>query len=268
MKVVIFCGGYGMRLREFSEMTPKPLVTIGYRPILWHLMKYYAYYGHKDFVLCLGYRADAIKDYFLNYNECLTNDFVLSNGHKQVKLLGTDIRDWRITFVDTGIASSIGQRLKKVEEYLDGEQVFMANYADGLTDLPLPEYIEYFHSHNKIAGFICVRPSQTFHLVSVERDDEVTGIRHVTESDLWMNGGYFIFKKEIFRHLRIGEELVSEPFQRLIAEKQLLGYKYSGFWGCMDTYKERQQLEDLFSSGKAPWEIWRHNGQLTTESPC
>src|SRR5215470_8642056 len=141
MKVVLFCGGLGMRIREAGENVPKPMITIGYRPILWHVMKYYAHHGHKDFILCLGYKADTVKNYFLNYNECTSNDFVLSQGGKNMKLFNSDIQDWRITFVDTGMTSNIGQRLKAVEKHLEGEEMFLANYTDGLSDLPLPEYI-------------------------------------------------------------------------------------------------------------------------------
>ena len=150
MKVVLFCGGFGMRLREHSENVPKPLVTIGYRPILWHVMKYYAYYGHKDFILCLGHQAEAVKSYFLNYDECVSNDFVLSAGGKKLELFNSDAQDWRITFADTGIDSNIGQRLKSVEKYLDGEDEFLANYSDGLTDLALPEQLDHFHKQDKI----------------------------------------------------------------------------------------------------------------------
>ena len=145
MKVVLFCGGLGMRIRDAEDL-PKPMVQIGYRPILWHVMKYYAHFGHKDFILCLGHRADAIKNYFLNYNECVSNDFVLSGGGKNLELLNSDIHDWRITFVDTGINSNIGQRLKAVEKYLEGEEEFLANYSDGLTDLPLPAAARTFSS--------------------------------------------------------------------------------------------------------------------------
>src|SRR5690242_9394808 len=219
MKVVLFCGGYGMRLKEYSETIPKPLVTIGYRPILWHVMKYYAHYGHKDFMLCLGYKADTIKNYFLNYDECLTNDFVLAEGGKKVTLLNSDIHDWRITFVDTGITANIGQRLKAVEGYLEGEEMFLANYSDGLCDLPLPEYIEHFRQRKKVGSFVCVKPSQTFHVVQME-DDVVTDIQHAKQAGLWMNGGFFIFRKDIFRYMQDGEELVVEPFQRLIAKGQ------------------------------------------------
>src|SRR6267143_7163957 len=157
MKVVLFCGGLGMRLRDFSENVPKPLVHIGYRPILWHVMKYYAHFGHKDFILCLGYRSDAIKNYFLNYNECLSNDFVYSNGGKYLQILNSDIQDWKITFAETGPNSNIGQRLKAVEKYLNGEEVFLANYSDSLTDFHLPNLISYFQKHQKIAAFLCVK---------------------------------------------------------------------------------------------------------------
>lgn len=256
MKVVLFCGGLGMRLKDYSENIPKPLVNIGYRPILWHVMKYYAHYGHKDFILCLGYKADAIKNYFLNYNECLTNDFVLSAGGKNLHLLNSDIHDWRITFVDTGINSNIGQRLKAVEPHLKNEDIFMANYVDGLTDLPLSEYMDSFLQGNRIGAFLCVKPTQSFHVVSLE-GDTVSDIQHITHAGVRMNGGYFIFRRNIFEYMRDGEELVVEPFRRLIKARQLLGYKYDGFWACMDTFKEKQQLEDLYTRGDAPWEVWK-----------
>src|SRR5260370_38744261 len=172
MKVVIFCGGLGMRLREYADNVPKPMVPIGYRPVLWHVMKYYRYYGHKDFILCLGYRAEAIKNYFLNYNECASNDFVLSSGGKSLQLFNSDIEDWRITFADTGVNSNIGQRLKAAEKYLEGEDEFLANYSDGLTDLPLPKQLEHFHQQGKLASFLCVRPNLSYHMVSLQEGND------------------------------------------------------------------------------------------------
>ncbi len=257
MKVVLFCGGLGTRLREYSENIPKPMVNIGYRPIIWHVMKYYAYYGHTDFILCLGYRGDILKQYFLNYEECLSNDFVLSKGGKELKLYSQDIEHWNSTFVDTGLYSNIGQRLKKVERYLDGEDVFLANYTDGLSDLPLPIYLDHFRQREAIASFVSVRPSQTFHLVSVDGDAVVQGIEHVTRADLWMNGGFFAFKHEIFDYIREGEELVEEPFARLIKQRALVAYKHHGFWACMDTFKDKQRLDDMNGQGDCPWEVWR-----------
>lgn len=256
MKVVLFCGGLGTRLREYSETIPKPMVEIGYRPIIWHLMKYYAHFGHKDFILCLGYRGDYIKNYFLNYDECLSNDFVLSNGGREAHLFNTDISDWTITFVDTGMQANIGQRLKAVEPFLKGEPAFMANYTDGLADLPLDQYLDFFYQQDKIATFMCARPSQTFHLVSSDETGLVNSIEAVDGSNMLVNGGYFILKQEIFDYIKDGEELVLAPFQRLIAEKQLATYRHYGFWNSMDTFKEKKMFDDMYSKGETPWAVW------------
>ena len=257
MKVVLFCGGLGMRLREYSETIPKPMVPIGYRPILWHVMKYYAHFGHTEFILCLGHGADIIKNYFLTYNECVSNDFVLSQGGKNLQLINTDIHDWQITFADTGISSNIGQRLKAVEKYLEGEEVFLANYSDGLTDLPLPAQLDHFHRENRVASFLCVKPNLSYHFISVNNDGLVGEIRDVTQSDLRINGGFFVFKRDIFSYIRDGEELLREPFERLVARKQLVAYKYDGFWASMDTFKDKRHLDELQSQGRTPWEVWR-----------
>jgi glucose-1-phosphate cytidylyltransferase len=261
MKVVLFCGGLGLRIRD-AEDIPKPMVQIGYRPILWHVMKYYAHFGHKDFILCLGHRADVVKNYFLNYSECVSNDFVLSGGGKKLSLFNSDIQDWQITFADTGINSNIGQRLKAVEKYLEGEEEFLANYSDGLTDLPLPQQLEHFHQQDKVASFLCVRPNLSYHMVSLEEGNEnlVSGIHAINNGTVRINGGFFIFKKKIFDYIREKEELVNGPFQRLIDERQLIGYRYDGFWAGMDTIKDRQHLETLYGGGAAPWEVWKANG--------
>ena len=195
MKVVLFCGGLGTRLREYSDTIPKPLVNIGQRPIIWHLMRYYAHFGHKDFILCLGYRGDLIKEYFLNYNECMSNNFVLRNGGKDIELYNTDISDWTITFIDTGMNSNIGQRLMRVKHHLDGEDMFLANYSDGLSNLPLPQYIELFEQKNATASFVSVRPSQSFHAVSSDDDLYVTKIERVEGAEFWINGGFMILKQ-------------------------------------------------------------------------
>jgi glucose-1-phosphate cytidylyltransferase len=258
MKVVLFCGGLGMRMREYSESIPKPMVTIGSRPILWHVMRYYAHYGHNEFILCLGSKSEVIKDYFLNYNECASNDFVLSSGGSQISLLNSDIHDWKITFVDTGPTSNIGQRLKAVQRHLVGESVFLANYADGLSDLPLPALIDYFNARKAIASFVCVKPPQSWHSVNMDKEGTVQGVRAIKDADVWMNGGYFVLKNEIFDYLEDGEELVCEPFQRLIDRQRLCAYKYDGFWGCMDTYKEKQLLDDMHARGNTPWEVWKN----------
>ncbi len=257
MKVVLFCGGLGMRLREYSETIPKPMVTIGYRPILWHLMKYYAHYGHKDFILCLGHGADVIKNYFLNYNECISNDFVLSQGGRRLRLLNSDIQDWKVTFVDTGATSNIGQRLQAVEKYLNGEEAFMANYSDGLTDLPLSDHIDQFRRHGRVATFLWAKPNVSFHFVSADSEGIVREIIDVKRSQIRINAGYFVFKRDIFKYIRNGEELLNEPFQRLVEAQQLIANKYDGFWAAMDTFKDKQILDDLYARGCAPWEIWK-----------
>ena len=258
MKVVLFCGGMGTRLRDHAGEIPKPMVKIGYRPILWHVMKYYAHFGHKDFILCLGYRADAIKEFFLNYNECVSNDFTLSNGGKELHLKRNDIADWNITCVDTGLKSNIGTRLKAVQPYLDGDEYFLANYADGLTDLHLTDVVDDFKKSGKVGCFVCVKPSQSFSVVSLADGNRVKKIEYVQDTELSINGGYFVFKKEIFDYMKDGEELVVEPFQRLIREDLLMGYKYDKFWHCMDTFKEQQELNDMYERGEAPWELWKY----------
>lgn len=259
MKVVLFCGGLGTRLREHSDTIPKPLVNIGYRPIMWHLMKYYAHFGYKEFVLCLGYKGDLIREFFLNYNECMSNDFTMSDGGKSIDLYDNDIKDWKITFVDTGIHNNIGQRLLRVKNYVDKDDIFLANYSDGLTDMDLNSYIDKFMKTNSTAGFIAVRPPQSFHAVKVGEDNIVQDIHGIKETELWINGGFFILRKEIFDYIEEGDELVEKPFQRLIADKKLFSYKYDGYWSPMDTFKEKINFDRTYALGNSPWELWKHN---------
>jgi len=268
MKVVLFCGGAGMRLRGYADDIPKPMVQIGSRPILWHLMKYYAHYGHKDFVVCLGYKGNSIKDYFLNYDESVSNDFVWSQAGKRIQLLSHDIDDWTITFVETGANATIGERLKAVEPHLRGEDVFLANYADGLSDVSLPAMIESFHRNNAIASLLLVQPTASFDIVKLSRQGTVKGIRPLNKTNIWINGGFFILRNDIFQYLHPGEELVREPFQRLIEEDALVAYKYAGFWQCMDTFKDKQRLEEL-NQGSAPWKVWFRNTSVASgDSPA
>src|SRR5450432_658135 len=222
MKVVLFCGGLGTRLREYSDQIPKPLVEVGPRPILLHLMQYYAHFGHKEFILCLGHKGSAIKNYFRNYDECLYNDFVLTEGGSAVELLRQDIADWRITFVDTGERSSIGERLRRVREFVEPDEMFLANYSDAVTDLNLAEYVENFRARKKIACFLSVRVPQTFHIVHADADGHAQSLEFVGDSSIRINGGYFVLRREIFDHLNPGEELVVEPFKRLMAKQELL----------------------------------------------
>lgn len=267
MKVVIFCGGAGLRLRGYADDVPKPMVQIGTRPVLWHLMKYYAHYGHRDFILCLGYLGNSIKNYFLNYDEAVSNNFVWSQGGKKVDYLSRDIDDWTITFVETGANSNIGQRLKAVEPYLKGEEMFLANYGDGLSDVPLPTMLETFKKSKAIASVLAVQPTNSFDIIHSEGNGVITEVCPLTRSDIWINGGFFAMRNEIFDHIKPGEELVREPFQRLIEKKALLAYKYTGFWQCMDTFKDKQHLEEL-NQGAAPWKVWSQNGSSADAEPA
>jgi glucose-1-phosphate cytidylyltransferase len=255
MKVVLFCGGAGMRLRGYADEIPKPMVQIGTRPVLWHLMKYYAHFGHKDFILCLGYKGNCIKDYFLHYDESISNNFVLSQGGKKVQYLNRDIDDWSITFVETGTNANIGQRLKAIQSHLQDEDMFLANYGDGLSDLPLPDVIDSLKRSNAVASLLLVQPTGSFDIVHSSPGGVVREICPLTRTDIWINGGFFVMRNEIFNHIAPGEELVREPFQRLIEKEALLAYKYNGFWQCMDTFKDKQRLEEL-NHDAAPWKVW------------
>jgi glucose-1-phosphate cytidylyltransferase len=257
MKVVLFCGGRGIRLRELSEAIPKPMVTIGYRPILWHVMRYYAHFGHRDFILCLGYRADAIKEYFLRYEEALSNDFVLSDGGRQIELLGSDIQDWRITFADTGLDSTIGERLRLVRRHLEGEELFLANYGDTLTDAPLDRIVEEARSSDAVATLLSVRPPYSFHVVRSTPDGLVSSVRDTDTAGVRINGGGYVLRPEIFDYLDTGQDLVDEPFHRLSAEGRVKAVEYDGFWLSLDTLKELQELQRMEQLGVAPWAVWR-----------
>jgi glucose-1-phosphate cytidylyltransferase len=256
MKVVLFCGGLGMRLRDYSERLPKPLIDVGPRPIVWHLMKYYAHYGHREFILCLGHGGRAIKEYFLTYDESTTNDFVLSNGGKTVEYLSRDLDDWKVTFVDTGINSLIGERLRRVREHVGDDPWFLANYADGLSDLELDNYLEEAMRRDKIGTFITVPAPHTFHIVHSDSDQFVDELELVAKSTVRVNAGYFVFKSDIFEYLEPGDELVDRPFARLIEERELIAVPHDGFWRNMDTFKDKVLLDEI-ESGQPPWRVWK-----------
>jgi len=257
MKVVLFCGGLGTRLREHSDTIPKPLVNIGYRPIAWHLMRYYAHFGHTEFILCLGYRGDLIREYFLSYREELTNDFTLNTDTGKTELLGRDTSNWRITFVETGLHSNIGQRLLRVRRFVEKDEMFLANYADGLSDLALDQLIGLVERTKVVAGFASVRSSQSFHTVAAAPDGTVTRMGVMNEGDLWLNGGFFVLRREIFDHINEGEELVDKPFRRLIEKKQLVTHQHRGFWAAMDTFKDKITFDRMEAQGNCPWMLWR-----------
>jgi glucose-1-phosphate cytidylyltransferase len=255
MKVVLFCGGAGMRLRGYVDDVPKPMVQIGSRPILWHLMKYYAHFGHRDFILCLGYKGNAIKDYFLRYDESISNDFVWSQGGKKIDFVSRDSDDWTITFVETGLNATIGERLKAVQPYLEGEEFFLANYGDGLSDLHLPTMVDELRNSDAIGSLLLVQPTASFDIVKMSPEGKIAEVSALSQADIWINGGFFVFRNEIFDYINAGDELVHQPFARLIQRQALLAHKCPGFWQCMDTFKDKQRLEEL-NDGKPPWKVW------------
>jgi glucose-1-phosphate cytidylyltransferase len=257
MKVVLFCGGLGMRMREGGSAVPKPMTMIGDRPLLWHVMRYYAHFGHTEFVLCLGYGAAAVKDYFLNYDETLSNDFTLVGGGRDVELFSTDITDWRITFIDTGLTATIGERLMRVRKYVENEPVFLANYADTLTDAPLPELIGRFAESDATVSLLAVPPVSTHHIVEMDGTGQVTKIREVRELMQWENGGYFVMRPGIFDVLRHGEDMVPHAFTRMATDGRLMAQPYEGFWRAVDTFKDRAEMEDLYRQGRCPWMLWQ-----------
>jgi glucose-1-phosphate cytidylyltransferase len=262
MKTILFCGGLGTRIREYSESIPKPMIPIADKPILWHLMNYYSQYGHKDFVLCLGYKATVIKEFFLNYRAHTYADCVVSGHGADIEVLRDPQKDWRIAMIDTGVWRNIGERLWSVREHVAGEEMFLANYSDGLADVNLSEMIETFQRSKKVACFLAVRPTFSMHLVDVTADGKVGGVRSSQDANLWINGGFFVFRREIFDYMSDGEELVEQPFRRLIEADQLLAFKHEGFWRPMDTLKDKQVLEDLVEHGTIPWQ--RNEESLVT----
>jgi glucose-1-phosphate cytidylyltransferase len=253
MKVVLFCGGFGTRIREYSESVPKPMIPIGHHPILWHIMWYYSHYGHRDFILCLGYQANIIKQYFLDLKPEIYSDCVISDNGRHIEILGNDRPDWRVTLVDTGLQRNIGERLLAVKHLVQDEEIFLANYSDGLTDAPLAKIIENFKKSNKIGCFVAVRPSFNFHLAEFDADGLVSRLLPSQDTDMWINGGYFIFRHEIFNYIRDGDELVLAPFERLIKERRLISYPHTGFWRAMDTLNDKRILEEMVARGEMPW---------------
>jgi glucose-1-phosphate cytidylyltransferase len=254
VKVVLFCGGYGLRMREGVSDLPKPMHRLGLRPLLWHVMRYYAHFGHTDFVLCLGYGAHHIKDFFLTYSETDSNDFVLEAG--RVRLLASDVSDWTITFVHTGLDSAIGERLRRVRRHVQDEDVFLANYADVLTDLPLDVMVERFRHSDAVGALLAVPPQAAFHCVELGEGDRVTGIATLQEMPLWENGGYFVLRPEIFDHLPPDGDLIVDACRPLAKEGRLMAYRHRGFWQPADTAKERHALEAAYQAGNRPWMVW------------
>jgi glucose-1-phosphate cytidylyltransferase len=249
----------GLRMRSSDDSLPKPMMPIGHRPVLWHVMRYYAHFGHTDFILCLGYGARAVKDYFLNYHETHSNDFVLTKGGEQVELLGSDISEWSITFIDTGIDTAIGERLRRVRRYIDDDEIFLANYGDVLTDAPLDEIIDEVAASDVAGSLLAVPPQDSFHVVDINSESRITAFTPAAEMNMRINGGYFVLRQDIFDYLHEGEDLVMNACVRAADEGRMLAIQYNGFWAAMDTLKERSWLEDLYRTGRSPWAVWHQH---------
>lgn len=260
MKVVLFCGGFGMRMREGSDDIPKPMAMVGDRPLIWHVMRYYAHFGHTEFILAMGFGAKHIARYFLEYEEAHSNDFVIDHGH--VEYFTTDVKDWKITFVHTGIDTPIGERLHRVAHLIGDDEMFLANYADVLTDAPLDAMIDEFAAGDALATMLAVPPQSAFHIIDIGADHVVSGIRSVSELPIRENGGYFVMRRELLDELQPGHDLVGDTLTRLSAEGRVKAYPYDGFWMPADTVKERVILEQLATSGEAPWQLWRDSDGL------
>jgi glucose-1-phosphate cytidylyltransferase len=257
MKVVILCGGLGTRLREETEFRPKPLVEIGARPVLWHIMKAYAHYGFQEFVLCLGYRGRMIKDYFLNY-EAMNNDFTITLGQKSQILLDGSHQEqgFRVTLAETGLETMTGGRLKRIAKYV-GEDTFMMTYGDGLSDVDIGRLLEFHRSHGRLATVTTVRPVVRFGVLDIGEEDRVLEFKEKPMSEGWINAGFFVFNTGIFDYLS-GDDCILEraPLERLAREGKLAAYRHEGFFYAMDTYRDYQHLSQLWASGKAPWKVW------------
>jgi glucose-1-phosphate cytidylyltransferase len=257
MKVVILCGGMGTRMREETEFRPKPLVDVGGRPILWHIMKLYAHHGFRDFVLCLGYRGNMIKEYFLNY-EAMNNDFTICLGRKsQIQFNGDhQEQNFRITLADTGLESMTGGRIRRAQKYLP-DDCFMVTYGDGVSDVDIRRLVEFHKSHGKLATVTTFRPVSRFGILDIDASHQVMNFIEKPRSDAWASAGYFVFQREVLDYLDDDQcVLESEPLARLAAERQLVAYNHDGFFYAMDTFREYQILNDLWKSGQAPWKVW------------
>lgn len=259
MKVVILCGGQGTRLREETEYRPKPLVDVGGRPILWHIMKLYAHYNIQDFVLCLGYRGQMIKEYFLNY-EAMNNDFTICLGTQhRIKYHGAhEEQDFYVTLADTGPDSMTGSRVKQVERYVD-DDVFMVTYGDGLSDVNIQSLLSFHRAHGKLATVTTVKPTSRFGMLEVDDQKRVNAFAEKPQIEGWASAGFFVFNRRVFDYLKADPDCIleREPLERLAADGQLLAYQHEGFFFAMDTYREYLYLNELWNSGKAPWRVWK-----------
>jgi len=254
VKVIILAGGFGTRLSEYTESIPKPMVTIGGRPILWHIMRSYAHYGHKDFYVALGYKAEIIKEYFLNYN-ALNSDFTVDTLSRKVKILESSNNDWRVTLTDTGLNSMTGGRVKRMQS-LVGNEPFMLTYGDGVSNIDIEALLKFHKSHGKMVTISAVRPNARFGEIQMEGNKVISFQEKPQTSKSWINGGYFIIEPEFFKLIENDTTILERgPLEKAAAIGELMAYHHDGYWQCMDTKRDRDNLEELWSSDKAPWKV-------------
>jgi glucose-1-phosphate cytidylyltransferase len=258
LKVVILCGGQGTRLREETEYRPKPMVDIGGRPIVWHIMKSYAHFGHAHFILCLGYKGNVIKEYFLNY-EAMNSDITMTLGQLRAIAYHDQHReqDFTVTLADTGQDTMTGGRLNRVRKYIK-DDLFMVTYGDGLANVDIDRLLDFHHGHGKKATLTTVRPTSRYGVIGLDRRGGVEKFNEKPVLDSWINAGFFVFHRSVFDYLDGGDECVLErkPLERLAADGQLMAYRHEGFFYAMDTYREYQYLNELWNSGAPPWKVW------------
>lgn len=256
MKVVILCGGMGTRMKEETEFKPKPLVHVGNKPILYHIMKIYGHYGFTDFVLCLGYKGEMIKEYFLNYDH-MNNDFTIDlDGKKNIVFYDSHREsDWTVTLADTGISTNTGGRIKQVEKYVEDE-AFLATYGDGVADIDLARLLRHHEKKGKLATLTGVHPLSRYGVIKHDEDDLICGFKEKPRLDGWINAGFFVFNREFFDYIGADDILEKEPLERLSKDEQLTLYKHRGFWQCMDTFKDASLLNNMWAQGEAPWKVW------------
>jgi glucose-1-phosphate cytidylyltransferase len=258
LKVVILCGGKGTRLYEETEYRPKPMVKVGGFPVVWHIMKMYAHHGFREFILCLGYRGNKIKEYFLNYR-AMTSDFTIDLGREnQIQYHNSQGENsFTVTLVDTGLDTMTGSRVKQIEKYIDGE-TFMVTYGDGLSDINLRDLLKFHQSHNAIATITTVYAVSRFGTVRLSTGDHVTEFIEKPRLQDWISAGFFVFNREVFRYLDDDPSCVLEqaPLKALAADGQLMAYRHEGFFFAMDTYREYLYLNELWNTGKAHWKVW------------
>ena len=257
MKVVILAGGFGTRISEESHLKPKPMIEIGDKPILWHIMKLYSYYGFDEFIICCGYKQHIIKEWFADYylhNSDITFDFTSSN---RVTIHNNIVEPWKVTLIDTGLHTMTGGRIKRIKEYI-GNETFLLTYGDGVSDINIQKTVQYHWSHEKIITMTSVQPDGRFGAVDIDQNNIVKRFTEKSKSDIgWVNGGFMVVNPKVFDYIE-GDSTIfeKEPLMNLSSDEQLVAYKYDGFWQCMDTQRDKERLEELWESGSAPWKIW------------